>query len=377
MCSHGDVTVSTFSFPTTILFGAGAAGRLPEELSKRGISRPLLVTDAGLARTPVFARVASLAPGAVFFSGVEPNPTERNVLDGLAIYQQNRCNGIIGLGGGSPLDAAKAIRLKATHELPLAEYDDLLDGADRISANVPPYIAIPTTAGTGSEVSRSTVITITATNRKTVVFSPHLIPVLAIADPELTLELPPHLTAGTGMDAFTHNVEAYISKGYHPICDAIALSGARMVWENLPRVMADPRDIEARTQMMMASIMGAIAFQKGLGAVHSLAHPLSSDCGMHHGTSNVVLLPFVLEFNRPAVPQRLHDLEAQFGGGDIAAQVRDLNRRVGIAARLRDYGVTEAALPALADKAIQDGCHQLNPRPCTREDLLALYRAAL
>ena len=372
-----NVAVSTFSFPTTILFGAGAVERLPEELRKRGISRPLLVTDAGLARTAVFERVASLAPGAVIFSAVEPNPTERNVLDGLAIYQQNRCNGIIGVGGGSPLDAAKAIRLKVTHELPLAEYDDLLDGADRISANVPPYIAIATTSGTGSEVSRSTVITIAATNRKTVVFSPHLIPVLAIADPELTLALPPHLTAGTGMDAFTHNVEAYISKGYQPICDAIALSGARMVWESLPRVMADPRDVEARSQMMMASMMGAIAFQKGLGATHSLAHPLSSDCGMHHGTANAVMLPFVLEFNRPAVAGRLAELAAQFGGGDIVAEVRDLNRRVGIAPRLRDYGVAEAQLPALADKAIQDGCHQLNPRPSTREDLLALYRAAL
>src|ERR1700691_599941 len=381
MCFHGDVTVSsfasTFSFPTAILFGAGAVGRLPEELSKRGISRPLLVTDAGLARTPVFERVLSLAPGAVVFASVEPNPTERNVLDGLAIYQQNRCNGIVGLGGGSPLDAAKAIRLKVTHELPLAEYDDLLNGGDRISANMPPYIAIATTSGTGSEVSRSTVITIARTHRKTVIFSPHLIPTLAIADPELTLDLPPQLTAGTGMDAFTHNVEAYISKGYHPICDAIALSGARMVWENLPRVMADPRDLESRSQMMMASIMGAIAFQKGLGAVHSLAHPLSSDCGMHHGTANAVLLPFVLEYNRPTVALRLKDLEAQFGGGEIAAQVRDLNRRVGIAPRLCDYGVREAALPALADKAIQDGCHQLNPRPCTREDLLALYRAAL
>ncbi len=377
MCSHGDVSVSTFSFPTTILFGAGAAGRLPEELSKRGMSRPLLVTDAGLARTPVFERIARLAPDTAVFAGVDPNPTERNVLDGLAVYQQNRCNGIVGLGGGSPLDAAKAIRLKVTHELPLAEYDDLLDGANHISANVPPYIAIPTTAGTGSEVSRSTVITITATNRKTVVFSPHLIPTLAIADPELTLALPPHLTAGTGMDAFTHNVEAYLAKGYNPICDAIALAGARMAWENLPRVIADPCDLEARTQMMMASMMGAIAFQKGLGAVHSLAHPLSSDCGMHHGTSNAVLLPFVLEFNRQAAAARLADLAAQFGGGDVAAQVRDLNRRVGIAPRLRDYGVTETALPALADKAIQDGCHQLNPRPCTRDDLLALYRAAL
>lgn len=371
------MSVSTFSFPTTILFGAGAIRCLAEELGKRGISRPLLVTDAGLARTPLFARVASLAPGAVVFSSVEPNPTERNVLEGVACYQQNGCDGIMGLGGGSPLDAAKAIRLKVTHELPLAEYDDLLDGSVRIFANMPPYIAIATTSGTGSEVSRSAVITITATNRKTVVFSPHLIPSLAVADPELTLDLPPHLTAGTGMDAFTHNVEAYISQGYHPICDAIALAGARMVWESLPRAISEPRNLEARSEMMMASMMGAIAFQKGLGATHSLAHPLSSDCGMHHGTANAVMLPFVLEFNRAAAAGRLSDLEAQFGGGEIAAQVRNLNQRVAIAPRLRDYGVAEAALPALADKAIQDGCHQLNPRPCTREDLLALYRAAL
>lgn len=368
--------VSTFSFPTTILFGAGAIERLPEELSKRGISRPLLVTDAGLAGTAVFARVARLAAGAVTFSSVEPNPTERNVLEGVACYQQGRCNGILGVGGGSPLDAAKAIRLKVTHELPLAGYDDLLDGAERISANVPPYVAVATTSGTGSEVSRSTVITIADTNRKTVIFSPHLIPSVAIADPELTLDLPAHLTAGTGMDAFTHNVEAYISKGYHPICDGIALSGARMVWESLPRVMADPHDLESRSRMMMASMMGAIAFQKGLGATHSLAHPLSSDCGMHHGTANAVMLPFVLEFNRAVVAERLGDLEAQFGGGEIAGLVRGLNQRVGIAARLRDFGVSQAALPALADKAIQDGCHQLNPRPCAREDLLALYHAA-
>ncbi len=376
MCFHGDVTVSTFSFPTTILFGAGAVNRLPEELSKRGISRPLLVTDAGLARTAVFDRVLGLAPGAVVFSAVEPNPTERNVLDGVAVYQEHRCNGIVGLGGGSPLDAAKAIRLKVTHELPLAEYDDLLDGSDRISANIPPYIAIATTSGTGSEVSRSTVITLSATNRKTVVFSPHLIPTVAIADPELTLDLPAHLTAGTGMDAFTHNVEAYISKGYNPICDSIAMAGARLAWENLPLVMAEPHNLEARTQMMMSSLMGAIAFQKGLGAVHSLAHPLSSDCGMHHGTSNAVLLPAVLEYNRAAVAGRLEELSAQFGGDDIAELVRGLNARLGIAPRLRDYGVSEAALPALADKAVQDGCHQLNPRPCTREDLLDLYRAA-
>lgn len=368
--------LSTFSFPTSILFGPGAVRRLPEELAHRGIKKPLLVTDAGLTRTGLFQKVHGLLPGAGLFSGVEPNPTEKNVLDGVFLYRENQCDAIVGLGGGSPLDAAKAIRLKVTHKLTLAEYDDLLDGGSHISSDLPPYIAIATTSGTGSEVSRSTVITIQASNRKTVIFSPHLIPTLAIADPELTLELPPSVTAGTGMDAFTHNVEAYISKGYHPICDAVAVAGARLAWDNLPRVMDTPRDLEARANMMMASMMGAIAFQKGLGATHSLAHPLSSDCGMHHGTANAVLLPAVLEYNRSHAGPLLSQLVAQFGGGDIAERVRELNRRAGICPRLRDYGVPESVLPALADKAVQDGCHQLNPRPCTREDLLELYRKA-
>jgi 4-hydroxybutyrate dehydrogenase len=352
--------LSTFSFPTKIRFGSGAIQELPQYAT----SRPLLVTDAGLANSPILQQILALVPNATVFSGVLPNPTEQNVFDGVAAYRANSCDGIIGLGGGSPLDAAKAIRLKITHPLTLAEYDDLIGGDAHISANLPPYIAIPTTSGTGSEVSRSTVITLAATNRKTVIFSPHLIPTIAIADPELTLGLPPRLTAGTGMDALTHNIEAYLSKGYHPMCDAIALAGAKLAWDNLPRVMANPQDIEARSNMMMASIMGAVAFQKGLGAVHSLAHPLSSDCGMHHGTANAVLIPVVLEYNLPAISPY------------NAAQIRALNVQLHIAPRLRDYGVTEEILPKLADKAIEDGCHQNNPRPCTREDLLALYRAA-
>ena len=370
------MSLSTFSFPTTILFGAGAIDQLPNELAKRGVLRPLLVTDAGLERSSVFERVSKLIPGATVYSGVAANPTERNVLDGEARYRESKCDGIVGLGGGSPLDAAKAIRLKITHEAPLAEYDDLLDGANRISANLPPYIAIATTSGTGSEVSRSAVVTIQATNRKTVIFSPYLIPSLALSDPELTVEMPPHITSGTGMDAFTHNVEAYLSKGYHPVCDAVALAGAKLVWENLPRVMEAPGDLEARSNMMMASMMGAIAFQKGPGR------------GAFAGSSIVVRLrhasrdverraaPVVLEFNRPVVAGRMADLAALMGGGDLAERVRELNRRLGIAPRLRDWKVTEEILPKLADKAIQDGCHQLNPRPCSREDLLALYRAA-
>src|SRR5437667_997702 len=370
------MSLSAFSFPTAILFGPGAIEELPKELARRGVLRPLLVTDAGLVRTPLFERVSKLIPGAVIYSDVEPSPTEGNVLDGVATYREAGCDGIVGLGGGSPLDAAKAIRLKITHEGPLAEYDDLLDGGNRIRSIMPPYIAVATTSGTGSEVSRSAVITIEKTNRKTVIFSPYLIPSLALGDPELTMHMPPHITAGTGMDAFTHNVEAYLAKGYHPVCDAVALQGAKLAWRNLPHVMDAPQDLEARGAMMMASMMGAIAFQKGLGAVHSLAHPLSSDCGMHHGTSNAVLLPIVLEYNRGAVGERMKDLSELFGGGDPAELVRELNTRIGIKPRLRDWGVAEELLPALADKAVQDGCHQLNPRPCTREDLLALYRAA-
>jgi alcohol dehydrogenase class IV len=350
--------------------------RLPDELKKRNVRRPLLVTDPGLERTTVFERIHKLAPAAAVFSKVDPNPTEQNVLDGTAAYREAGCDGVIALGGGSPLDAAKAIGLMATHQGSLAEYDDLLDGSNRISSNLPPYIAIATTSGTGSEVGRSAVITIKATNRKTVIFSPYLIPSIALADPELTVDLPPHITAGTGMDAFTHNVEAYLAKGYHPMCDAIALAGAKLVWDNLPRVMVNPHDLEARSNMMMAAMMGAVAFQKGLGAVHSLAHPLSTECGMHHGTTNAILLPVVLEFNQPAVPDRIRDLGGLFGGGDVAERVRELNRKASIKPRLRDWGVAESILPSLADKAVQDGCHQFNPRPCTREDLLNLYRQA-
>lgn len=366
--------ISVFSFPTRIVFGPGAIERLPEEMASRGMKRPLLVTDAGLANTAVMSRVKKYAAGAVVFTGVDANPTEKNVLDGAEFYKGEECDSVIGLGGGSPLDAAKAIRLKATHPLPLAEYDDLIDGWKKVTADVPPFIAIATTAGTGSEVGRSTVITIEKTNRKTVIFSPYLIPSVAIDDPELTLDLPPHITAGTGMDAYTHNVESYLAKGFHPICDALALEGARLASDNLPLVMANPRNVEARGLMLMSSMMGAMAFQKGLGATHSLAHPLSSEFGMHHGTANAVLLPFVLEFNRASSIDRFGALTRQLGIADLVQRTRELNELCGIHPRLRDYGIPGDALELLAQKAIEDGCHLSNPRVCTVADLLALYR---
>ncbi len=369
------MSLTTFSFPTTVLYGVDGIDCLPAELERRAMRKPLLVTDGGLANTPVADRVRKLVPHAPVFAGVDPNPTEQNVLHGVTFYQATGCDSIIGLGGGSAIDAAKAIRLKVSHPLPLAEYDDAIGGDAKITPNLPAYIAIPTTAGTGSEVGRSTVITITATNRKTVIFSPHLIPDLAIADPTLTASMPPAITAGSGMDAFTHNVEAYFARAFHPICDAIAVGGAQIVLEHLPRVVRDPNDMESRGQMLIAAMMGAIAFQKGLGAVHSLAHPLSSEFGMHHGTSNAVLLPVVLEFNRSAAQDRFRSLE-HYLGKDVVACARDLNQICRIRPRLRDYQIPENALPHLADTAVQDACHLLNPRPCTRDVLLSLYREA-
>jgi 4-hydroxybutyrate dehydrogenase len=368
------MSLAKFCFPTTVIFGAGAINGLPGELERRCMRKPLIVTDKGLASTPLVERLRKLI-AAPCFSDVDPNPSEKNVLDGVAFYRGQQCDSIVAFGGGSAIDAAKAIRLKATHALPLAEYDDRLGGDAKITSDLPPYIAIPTTAGTGSEVGRSTVITLEETNRKTVIFSPYLMPDLAIADPELTRTMPPEITAGSGMDAFTHNVEAYLAKGFQPVCDAIALGGAKIAYQNLPCVMRQPNHLEARGQMMIAAMMGAIAFQKGLGAVHSLAHPLSSEFGMHHGTSNAVLLPVVLEFNRSTVPDRFRDLEHELGK-DIVACTRELNEICRIAPRLRDYNIPKDALPALARKAFEDACHLLNPRPCTEEDLLTLYREA-
>ena len=382
--SSFSLNVTTFYYPTKIIFGPGAIERLPLEIEAFRMLRPLVVTDGGLAKSPVFDRVLGIirkrSGDAVVFDQVLPNPTERNVLEGVARYQEAKCDGVIGVGGGSPLDAAKAITLKATHTLPLADYDDLKDGSDRISSNVPPFLAVPTTSGTGSDVSRSSVITLTATNRKTVIFSPFLMPKVSMSDPELTLGMPVHITAGTGMDAFTHNLEAYLAKGYHPLSDAIALGGVKLVWQYLPRAVADGNDLEARTQVMAAAIMGATAFQKGLGAVHSLAHPLSTIAGMHHGTSNAVLLPPVMRFNATVVADRLKDLATAMSAEptvDAAIQrVLELNRlcRIGT---LRDYRVTEDMIVPMAAKAMEDGCRLCNPRDVSEQDMIQLYKEAM
>lgn len=382
--------ISTFSFPTRILFGIGALGQLSDEISRLSIRRPLLVVDRGIVKAGLTQRIIAAAPGAHFvvFDGVDPNPVEKNIHDGIEKYKAEGCDGIVAVGGGSPLDAGKLIRLRVTHSLPLAQYDDQIDGGQKIAANMPPMIAIPTTSGTGSEVGRSAVVHLEATGRKTVIFSPFLIANVAIEDPKLTFGMPPQITAGTGLDALTHNIEAYLSKGYHPMCDAIALSGAQLAYANLPGAVRNGRDPVARTNMMAASMMGAVAFQKGLGVTHSLAHPLSSVAGLHHGTTNGILLPHVLEFNREASAERLRDLAVAMEIVDRSAPVRDagtaliaaiqnLLKEVGIPDRLSALGITAQMIPELSKKAMEDACHLLNPRPCTQRDMTALYEQAL
>jgi 4-hydroxybutyrate dehydrogenase len=384
--------ISMFAFPTRILFGAGALGELGEEARRLGIKRPLLVTDRGVVQCGLADRVRAEAQRAglplAVFDGVNPNPVEKNVLDGLEQYRDGNCDGIIALGGGSPLDTGKAIRLCASHPLPLEQYDDQLNGGERIQPQLPPMIAIATTSGTGSEVGRSAVIILKSTDRKTVIFSPYLMPSVALADPELTLDMPPKITAGTGLDALTHNVEAYLARGYHPMCDAIALEGTRLAIQYLPSAVHNGKDLAARSHMMMAAIMGAVAFQKGLGAVHSLAHPLSSIANLHHGTTNGILLPHVLEFNRSTSEERLRNLGLAMGldvgqnspseaAAAVIERVRKLLKEVGIPDRLSALGVTREMIPALARKAMEDACHQLNPRPCRESDMVMLYARAL
>ena len=384
--------ISIFAFPTRIVFGPGALRELGGETGRLGMKRPLLVTDRGVVGCGLADRISAEAKRAglslTLFDGVSPNPVEQNVFDGLEKYRAGKCDGIIALGGGSALDTGKAVRLRVTHGLPLEEYDDLVNGGEKIGPDLPPMVAMPTTAGTGSEVGRSAVIILKATDRKTVIFSPYLIPSVAITDPELTLGMPPGLTAGTGLDALTHNVEAYLSLGYHPMCDAIALHGTRLAVRNLAAAVRDGKNLVARTEMMMTAMMGAVAFQKGLGAVHSLAHPLSSIANLHHGTANGILLPPVLEFNRLTSEERLRDIavamELDVAGKSVSEaadeaieRVRRLLKEVGIPDRLSAFGITREMIPALAKKAMEDGCRMLNPRPCSEADMVALYERSL
>ncbi|NUO79279.1 iron-containing alcohol dehydrogenase [candidate division KSB1 bacterium] len=376
--------ITTFSFPTKIIFGPGALDHLSAAVHEIGGKRPLLVTDKGVIASGIVEQIQTKLKQAnlnsAIFDEVASNPVEANVAAGVACYKDATCDCLIAVGGGSPLDMGKAIALMSTHAWPMEQYDDKIDGWQRITSNVPRVITIPTTAGTGSEVGRSAVITLKSTQRKTVIFSPNLMPRVALCDPMLTLKLPPKLTAATGMDALTHCLEAYVSKGYHPMCDGIALQGLKLIARSLVRAVEHGEDLEARSDMMMAASMGAVAFQKGLGVCHSLAHPLSTIAGLHHGLANAIMLPYVLAFNQSAVAERLADVAAALTGDrtrNAADIISEMNKRIGIPARLSEVGVRREQIPALTEQAFEDACHLLNPRPVAKEDLRALYEAAM
>jgi len=374
--------MSIWSFPTKIIFGAGEIQRLGSEAAALGVLRVLVVTDAGVEKNGLLnapLQVLSKA-GLVahLFTGVDGNPTEQNIEDGAKAYAEHRAEAVVAIGGGSPMDAAKLIALRAVCPLPFEQLDDAIDGGVHIPANVPPVITVPTTAGTGSEVGRSGVLTVRSTGRKTVIFSPRLLARAAILDPELTISMPKGVTAATGFDALTHCIEAYLSTGDHPLADAIALGGIELVAQHLEQAVTEPSDLAARGGMMKAAMMGAIAFQKGLGACHSLAHPLSSEHGLHHGLANALCLPAVIAFNASAVPERVRRIGALLGNeAEPAKAVAALRARIGINGGLAGSGLRDEQLVPLAKKALEDACHRSNPRPCTEADLLALYRASL
>lgn len=380
--------ISQFRFPTDVRFGAGARTELATFAATCKVRRPLLVTDSDLPRTEAFRLVATemdrvWAQGYATFSGVHTNPSDADVEDAWRAYADGSCDGVVGLGGGSALDAAKAVRLKiAFSDVPLADIP-----TDELPATLAPFCAIPTTAGTGSEVGRSSVITVRKLGRKTLFGGPAMMADMALLDPELTVGLPAHLTAGTGMDAFTHNIESLTAPIFHPMCDAIALKGIELTVTYLERAVATPTDLQARGFMMLAAMMGAVAFQKDLGAAHSMAHPLSTECGIPHGLANAICLVPVMRFNRAAAAAEYAQVARCFGidtfdmAADDAADeavraVAGLNRRIGIPTTLSEVGIAEEQLPRLAGLAFEDSCHQTNPRPCAEQDFLALYREA-
>jgi alcohol dehydrogenase class IV len=382
-------TITTFSFPTRIVFGVGATRQLPACLEENGVRRPLVVTDPGLRAAPPFKAVESaLQDGGVeyeVFAGVHPNPIEEDVVQAAESYRTAGCDCVIGVGGGSAIDVAKATVVLARQEGALADFEAQTGGMDRITGPYDPIIAIPTTAGTGSEVGRSSVITSHKLKRKIIIFSPWLMPKRAILDPELTVSLPPFLTAATGMDAFTHCLESLTCPVYHPLCDAIAIHGLELIIRYLERATRDGRDIEARGNMLVAASMGAIAFQKDLGAAHSLAHPLSTEFGLHHGLANALCLPAVMRFNLGAAASHYARLTRLYGdqdsneqhnreAADAVRMVEDMIDRLGIKRGLRNHGVPRVGLEALSGSAFADSCHKTNIRPCTQDDLLRLYQ---
>lgn len=383
------MAMTSFSFPTRTLFGAGSIKDLPMWLSQAGIHKPLVVTDPGLLSTDAFRTLTQVLgepdQGKKWFlySGVHPNPIESDVVESSEAFRKNNCDAVIGFGGGSALDVGKAARILAKRPgFDLGKFYSETDWS-----NLAPYIAIPTTAGTGSEVGRSSVVTLDATKRKAVLFHPELLAKLVILDPELTRGLPPKLTAATGADALTHCIESYTCPTFHPMCDGIALEGIHLIVDALPRACRNGNDVDARGKMLVAAAMGAVAFQKDLGVIHSLAHPLSTVCGMHHGLANALCLVPGMKFCAERKPGLYRRVGIAAGLDIVKASDAEADRAtveffqkfladIGLNTRLRDHGVKVEHFDALIAQAIDDPCHKTNVVPVAQEDFRRLYQEA-
>jgi alcohol dehydrogenase class IV len=377
--------IRQYNFPTVIRFGAGVVSELPDHLAAVGLRRPLLVTDPVVERLGFFGDIAgSLRTRGLsveVFSGISKNPVKSNVLKGGEAFVGTDRDSIIGIGGGAAMDVARAIALRIHHHRDLFDYDDLIGGDQYVTEEVPYFITVPTTSGTGSEVGRSAIISEDDTHRKRILFSPKLLARIVYADPMLTMELPPFVTAATGMDALTHHLEAYLAKMFHPMCEGIALEGVRLIYRSIGSAVHRP-DLDSRSWMMIASLMGAVAFQKGLGVVHSLAHPMSSLLDTHHGLANAVNLPYGMRFNIGGCEEKFRSIArvmelAREDGEGVVEALFGLNKELGLPTRLRDAGVKEQHIGTLADLAFADFCHPNNPKPVSREDFYTLYKEAL
>jgi hypothetical protein len=372
-----------WGYPTKMRFGVGRISELPEACKELGFKRPLLATDPGLAKLPmvqdaIARNEAAGLPTGLFFD-IRSNPVSKNVADGLKVFRDGKHDGIIAFGGGSALDAAKTIALMAGQTRPMWDFEDIGDNWTRADpAGIVPSIAIPTTSGTGSEVGRASVITNEETHTKKIIFHPGMLPSIVISDPALTAGLPPHITAATGMDALAHCLEAFCVPSYHPMADGIAVEGARLVKEWLPTAVRDGKNLEARAHMMAAATMGATAFQKGLGAIHALSHPVGAVYDTHHGLTNAVVMPYVLAFNRTAIDEKMTRLAAYIGLPKPSFQsvldwVLALRKEIGIPNTLADLGVGTDRLDMLSEMAAVDPTAGGNPVPVGVPELKKLF----
>ncbi|PCJ00912.1 MAG: alcohol dehydrogenase [Flavobacteriales bacterium] len=378
-------TIYNFNFPAPIRFGIGVIKELPAYLKDYKLNHALLVTDTNVAQLPFFkAIVDDLKRNGIavdVFNDIHKNPIKSDVIAGGELFHETKCDAIIGIGGGVAMDVARAVALRSYHKRDLFDYDDLIGGDQYVTEAVPHFITVPTTSGTGSEVGRSAIISEDETKKKRILFHPKLMAKMVFADPMLTMDLPPFITAATGMDALTHNMEAYLAKGFHPMCDGIALEGITLIAESLVEATNNPNKT-SRFKMMLASLMGAVAFQKGLGVVHSLAHPLSSLLDTHHGLANAVSLPYGMRFNYEGFENRFDKMGAALGlgnqsGAQIVNHLFEMNNRIGLPTKLAEIDVKQQHIEELSRLAAMDFCHPSNPKPVSRDAFRKLYNEAL